>query len=73
MTDNIATKTLEENKKRLEEIANEFQKQSVSIDDILPLTDEALAIKEHLNDRLSAISNALNEKLKKIMIEDVII
>jgi len=65
MTDNIATKTLEENKKRLEEIANEFQKQSVSIDDILPLTDEALAIKEHLNDRLSAISNALNEKLKK--------
>lgn len=65
MTDNIATKTLEENKKRLEEIANEFQKQSVSIDDILPLTDEALAIKEHLNDRLNAISNALNEKLKK--------
>lgn len=65
MINNIATKTLEENKKRLEEIANEFQKQSVSIDDILPLTDEALAIKEHLNDRLNAISNALNEKLKK--------
>jgi exonuclease VII small subunit len=64
MTD-ITTKTLEENKKRLEEIANEFQKQEVSLDDILPRTDEALAIKELLNARLNAISNALNEKLKK--------
>jgi len=64
MTD-ITTKTLEENKKRLEEIAAEFQKQEVSLDDILPRTDEALAIKELLNNRLNAISNALNEKLKK--------
>lgn len=59
------TTTLEEKKKRLEEIADSFQKQSVTIDQILPLTDEALAIKEELNDRLNSISNALNEKLKK--------
>lgn len=61
----IETKTLEELKKRLEEIADKFQKQSVSIDDILPLTDEALEIKATLIERLDAISNALEEKLKK--------
>lgn len=66
MKDNIhETKTLEELKKRLEEIADRFQKQSVSIDEILPLTDEALQIKATLIERLDAISNALEEKLKK--------
>lgn len=59
------TKTLEEQKKRLEVIANRFQRQEVTIDEILPLTDEALHIKDSLYSRLDAISNALNEKLKK--------
>lgn len=65
MSEMNSSSTLEEKKKRLEAIAESFQKQSVTIDQILPLTDEALAIKEDLNDRLNAISNALNEKLKK--------
>jgi len=67
MTDNtnVKTKTLEEQKKRLEEIADGFQKQLFTIDDILPRTDEALAIKNDLDERLNAISKALNEKLKK--------
>ena len=65
MSELNSTSTLEEKKKRLEAIAESFQKQSVTIDQILPLTDEALAIKEDLNDRLNAISNDLNEKIKK--------
>jgi hypothetical protein len=59
-----ATSELQVKKERLEQIANLFTQGQATIDDILPLTEEAMSIKKEIMERIVQIETALNEKIE---------
>ncbi len=58
------TSELQKKKERLDEIANLFTQGKATIDDILPLTEEALLIRKDIIERITMIEKALNEKIE---------
>lgn len=58
------TSELQVKKERLEQIANLFTQGQATIDDILPLTEEAMSIKKEIMERIVQIEKALNEKIE---------
>jgi len=59
------TVNLQKSKARLEEIAELFRTNRVSIDEILPLIEESSDHKSQIMSRLELISKALDEKIEK--------
>lgn len=57
------TISLQKSKERLEEISKQLREQKVSIDEILPLIEEAVKIYDNTSVRLTAMEKALEEKL----------
>ena len=60
------TKKLSEKSNRLNEIKNLMNQNDLEIDDVMPLTDEALNIYTELKDRLDGMLKILDEKEKQI-------
>lgn len=57
------TLSLQKSKERLEDISKQLREQRVSIDEILPLIEEAVKIYDNTSLRLSEMEKALEEKL----------
>lgn len=57
------TISLQKSKDRLEDISKQLREQRVSIDEILPLIEEAVKIYDNTSVRLTAMEKALEEKL----------
>lgn len=57
------TISLQKSKERLEDISKQLREQRVSIDEILPLIEEAVKIYDNTSERLTAMEKALEEKL----------
>lgn len=59
------TLDLQKSKERLEEIADLFKTNRVSINDILPLIEESVKHKSNIMERIELISKALDEKIEQ--------
>jgi hypothetical protein len=59
------TLDLQKSKERLEEIADLFKTNRVSINDILPLIEESAKHKSNIMERIELISKALDEKIEQ--------
>jgi 2C-methyl-D-erythritol 2,4-cyclodiphosphate synthase len=59
------TLDLQKSKERLEEIADLFKTNRVSINDILSLIEESAKLKSNIMTRVDLISKALEEKIEQ--------